>query len=82
MRHRRGRWLERVFHPVPSVESRLHALDSAARGGAASWHAARLALYLSGASFGLLSRAVHCNAGGLELRVMRPGGRSARAFFA
>lgn len=70
---RRGRWLERVFHPVPSVENRLRALDSGAPAGAASWHAARLALYLSWASFGMLSRAVHCNAGRPELWVMYPG---------
>lgn len=69
----RGRWLERIFHPVPSVENRLRALDAGEGGGASPWHAARLALYLSWASFGMLSRAVHCNAGRPELWVMYPG---------
>jgi hypothetical protein len=69
----RGRWLERIFHPVPSVENRISALDAGERGGAAAWNAARLALYLSWASFGMLSRAVHCNAGRPELWVMFPG---------
>lgn len=69
---RRGRWLERVFHPVPSVENRVRALESGAPGNGA-WHAARTALYLSWANFGMLSRAVHCNSGRPELWVMFPG---------
>ena len=68
----RGRWLERIFHPVPSVENRLRALENGAP-GAGAWHAARTALYLSWANFGLLSRAVHCNSGRPELWVMLPG---------
>jgi len=68
----RGRWLERIFHPIPSVENRLRGLDSGAQGGG-FWHAARVALYLSWANFGMLSRAVHCNAGRPELWVLFPG---------
>jgi hypothetical protein len=68
----RRKWIERIFHPVPSVESRLRALESdhAVTG---AWQAARLSLFLSWANFGLLSRAVHCNAGRPELWVMLPG---------
>jgi hypothetical protein len=68
----RGRWLERIFHPIPSVENRVRALD-AGSGSGGFWHAARMALYLSWASFGMLSRAVHCNVGRPELWVLFPG---------
>lgn len=67
----RGRWLERIFHPVPSVQNRLRALESETPASGA-WHAARMALFLSWANFGMLSRAVHCNAGRPELWVLFP----------
>lgn len=67
----RHKWVERIFHPVPSVETRLRALESG-RTLTGAWHAARLALFLSWASFGLLARAVHCNAGRPELWVLLP----------
>ena len=68
----RSRWVERIFHPIPSVESRLAAVESGKRqrGG---WQCARTALYLSWAGFGFLSRAVHCNAGRPDLWVLFPG---------
>ena len=64
--------VETIFHPVPSVERRLAALDerSARPGGA--WHAARMALFLSWGALGLLPRAVHCNAGRPQLWVALP----------
>lgn len=68
---RRSRWVERIFHPIPAVDNRLAALAAGATPYGA-WHAARLALYLSWAQFGLLSRAVHCNSGRPELWVMLP----------
>jgi hypothetical protein len=68
---RRSRWVERIFHPIPAVDNRLAALASG-EGRYGAWHAARLALYLSWAQFGLLSRAVHCNSGRPELWVMLP----------
>lgn len=64
-------WVERIFHPVPSVENRLQGLSNGAGDGGA-WHGARLALYLSWANFGFLSRAVHCNAGLPERWVLLP----------
>lgn len=68
----RTKWIERVSHPIPSVESRIAAFsDDSSRYGA--WHCARTALYLSWACFGFLSRAVHCNAGKPELWVLFPG---------
>ncbi len=61
-------WIERIFHPVPSVTSRRTG-----RGGfAGAWQAARLALFLSWPCFGLLARAVHCNSGRPELWVLFP----------
>ncbi len=68
----RSPWVERIFHPIPSIENRLKAIQ-AGRKPMGAWQAARLALYLSWAHFGLLSRAVHCNSGRPELWVILPG---------
>ena len=68
----RPKWIERVFHPIPSAHSRIAALRGAgARPG--GWQCARMALYLSWACFGFLARAVHCNAGRPALWVLFPG---------
>lgn len=71
---RRGRLVETVFHPVPSLEGRIAAL-AAERGPELPqpWNTARTALFLSWASLGLLSRAVHCNCGRPALWVLFPG---------
>ncbi len=68
----RSRWIERVFHPVPSVTNRMEALQSGT-GKRGAWQSARITLYLSWACFGFLSRAVHCNVGRPELWVLFPG---------
>lgn len=64
--------VETIFHPVPSVERRLAAVEASdsARGGA--WHAARMMLFLSWSGLGFLARAVHCNAGRPQLWVALP----------
>jgi len=70
----RGRLVETVFHPVPSLEGRVRAI--AADDGPdlpKPWNTARTALFLSWASLGLLSRAVHCNCGRPALWVLFPG---------
>lgn len=68
---KRARWIERIFHPVPSVDNRRRLTrDSAPPFGA--WHAARITLFLSWSCLGLLSRAVHCNVGRPELWVLLP----------
>lgn len=59
----RAPWIERIFHPIPSVAVRLATLDRSTSPGWGADEAARLALYLSWACLGLLSRAVHCNSG-------------------
>jgi len=71
---RRDRLVETVFHPVPALERRLEAID-AERGPTLPqpWHTARTALFLSWASLGLLSRAVHCNCGRPALWALFPG---------
>ncbi len=61
--------VETIFHPVPSVGNRL---VGAPRGTFGAWHVARTTLFLSWACLGLLSRAVHCNAGRPELWVLLP----------
>lgn len=71
---RRRRLVETIFHPVPSLEGRIAALG--AESGPAlpqAWNMARAALFLSWASLGLLSRAVHCNCGRPALWVLFPG---------
>lgn len=67
----RTKGVEAIFHPVPSVENRVARM----RGGVSArgaHHATRLALYLSWAFLGFLSRAVHCNAGRPEVWVLLP----------
>lgn len=65
----RPKWIERIFHPVPSLNARLRGESS----GPGAWQAARLALYLSWSVPGLLSRSVHCNVGRPDVWVLFPG---------
>jgi hypothetical protein len=66
--------VESVFHPIPALRRRLDVLEgrSVAPSGFAAWHAARLALPLAGATFGLLGRSVHCALGRPEAWVFLP----------
>ena len=66
--HSRPRWVETIFHPVPSVGRR----NARPHQGPAAWNVARTALFFSWACFGVLSRAVHCNVGRPELWTMLP----------
>ena len=69
----RPRWIETIFHPIPSVT---------ARGGAstrprptsrlASWDIARTSAFLGLAGLSPLGRAVHCNSGRPSLWVYLP----------
>jgi len=63
--------VEAVFHPVPSVSSRVAHFRKGWR-TIGAWNAARYALYLSWPCLGFLNRAVHCNSGRPELWVMLP----------
>jgi hypothetical protein len=64
----RSPWVERIFHPIPSLQSRFRA----PRVNWGAWQAARLALYLSWTVPGLLARSVHCNVGRPDLWVLYP----------
>jgi hypothetical protein len=65
--------VETIFHPIPSVQSRLQQLAAPGREPRGAWQAARVALFLTWGCFGFLSRAVHCNSGRPELWVLFPG---------
>lgn len=62
---------ESVFHPVPSSQRRVAALNSGSAAGG-FWNIARTALYCSWAFGGPLSRSVHCNIGRPDLWVLLP----------
>ena len=70
----RSRWVERIFHPIPSVESRGSRIGSvdASHKPPGAWDVARTSIYLSWAGLGLLSRSVHCNCGRPALWVFLP----------
>ena len=68
----RDPWVERVFHPIPSVGSRLSSHGSRLRGPAPPWNAARAALFGSWACMNPLARVVHCNVGRPALWVFLP----------
>lgn len=57
---RRGRWVERIFHPIPSASNRS-ATKAMKSGG--FWDIARTSVYLGIGSMSLLTRSVHCNVG-------------------
>jgi hypothetical protein len=70
----RPRGIEFIFHPVPSRVNRELALRAGRRdvyGGA--HQLARLTLFTSAATLGLLGRAVHCNIGRPALWALLPG---------
>jgi hypothetical protein len=62
--------VETIFHPIPSVRSRLAAARAPRPRG--YWDVARSAVFLSVAGLGLLGRAVHCNCGRPALWVFLP----------
>ena len=62
--------IETVFHPVPSVQARLHGPHATGIKGA--WNTARTTVAISPAGLGLLGRAVHCNCGRPALWVFLP----------
>ena len=66
---RRAPWIERIFHPLPSMENRMTRTENR---GWAAWNATRYMLFLSTLTGGLLSRSVHCNIGRPELWIMPP----------
>ncbi len=64
--------VETIFHPVASVSRRLAHLAADDVPPSGAWHVARVALFTSWATLGLLPRAVHCNVGRPHLWVALP----------
>ncbi len=62
--------VERIFHPVPSVQRRVAGPQ--VHGVKGYWDAARTSVFLSIAGLGLLGRAVHCNCGRPSLWIFLP----------
>jgi hypothetical protein len=71
---RRSKWVETIFHPLPSVESRaaIEQKDSTNAPHRGAWHVVRMMLYLSITCGGILHRAVHCNIGRPDLWILAP----------
>jgi hypothetical protein len=65
--------IQRVFHPISSVQQRMDAINAEAEPNSpAAYNVARLCLYLSWANLSFMSRAVHCNVGRPHLWVFLP----------
>jgi len=64
--------VERIFHPIPNLESRRAAIGSAREKRIAPWHLARAAISMSIVALNPLARLVHCNAGRPDLWVFLP----------
>lgn len=65
----RPKWIERVFHPIPSVTSRSTHHESVRF---ACWDVARTSAVLGIAGLSPLGRAVHCNSGRPALWIYLP----------
>lgn len=65
----RPRWVERIFHPIPSVMNRRRENATRASG---FWDVARTSVYLGMGGMSLLTRSVHCNVGRPALWVWLP----------
>lgn len=70
-------WIQRIFHPLPSVEQRLENLKQQSHQATSSklfvfWHIARRMLFYSWPMMNLLNRAVHCNVGRPDCWVFLP----------
>lgn len=72
----RGPLTEYIFHPVPTPDNRIAALNGPGRTDklpTSPWRVTRTALFTSMAFGGLLGRAVHCNIGRPDLWVVFSG---------
>jgi hypothetical protein len=71
---RRSKWVEAIFHPLPSVENRECKEQNSSSNASPlrAWHVVRMMLYLSITCGGILHRAVHCNVGRPDLWILAP----------
>lgn len=64
--------IQKIFHPIASVEIRIQSLGTAHTNSLVSWHIARYTLFYSWSILSFLGRAVHCNVGRPHLWVFLP----------
>ncbi len=64
--------IQKIFHPIASVDIRLQALEKEQSTSFATWHIARYTLYYSWSILSFMGRGVHCNVGRPHLWVFLP----------
>ncbi len=64
--------IQRIFHPIASVDLRVLALEKDQEISKGAWHIARYTLFFSWSILSFMGRAVHCNVGRPHLWVFLP----------
>jgi len=69
---KRQEQIQRIFHPIASVDLRVRALEIDQEISNGAWHIARYTLFYSWSILSFMGRAVHCNVGRPDLWVFLP----------
>jgi hypothetical protein len=69
---KRQEQIQRIFHPIASVDLRVRALEIDQEISSGAWHIARYTLFYSWSTLSFMGRAVHCNVGRPNLWVFLP----------
>ena len=64
--------IQKIFHPIASVDLRMQALQNDQEISRGAWHIARYTLFFSWSILSFMGRAVHCNVGRPNLWVFLP----------
>jgi hypothetical protein len=64
--------IQKIFHPIASVDLRVTALENDQEISKGAWHIARYTLFFSWSILSFMGRAVHCNVGRPNLWVFLP----------
>ena len=64
--------IQKIFHPIASVDLRVLALEKDQEISKGAWHIARYTLFFSWSILSFMGRAVHCNVGRPHLWVFLP----------
>jgi hypothetical protein len=64
--------IQKIFHPIASVDIRLQVLENEQSTSFATWHIARYTLFFSWSILSFMGRGVHCNVGRPHLWVFLP----------
>jgi hypothetical protein len=64
--------IQKIFHPIASVDLRVTALEKDQEISKGAWHIARYTLFFSWSILSFMGRAVHCNVGRPNLWVFLP----------